>query len=413
MHPEFSDARTRKAYLAGTHRSCDPRQTVENYRRFMPMMGITRLANVTGLDRIGLPVCIAVRPNSRALATSQGKGETLDAARASALMESIETWHAERIEAPLCYDSWASLGRRARVADVNRLAVRADSTFCIDRPLHWIEGEDLMSGQRTWLPFDTVALNFVRQPGHKATFLESSNGLASGNRPVEALIHALCEVIERDAVSLWEAVPPARRRERQLDLASVTDPALAAVIASMAAKGVVLAAWDITSDIGVPTYTCSCVEDPESPHWRPVAIGAGHGTHLVPEIALSRAIHEALQSRLTTITGSRDDLFPADYVKVGNRDDHARLISSIRLPGPALTFDPARPPLSDYFEDDLQTILQRLRSAGLESALAVDLTRPEVGIPVFKVVVPGLEPFMTQLYRPGERARRLMREMQQ
>jgi YcaO-like protein with predicted kinase domain len=65
-------------------------------RRFMPAMGITWLANVTGLDRIGLPVCVAVRPNWRALSTSQGKGETIEAAKASALMEAIESWHGAR-----------------------------------------------------------------------------------------------------------------------------------------------------------------------------------------------------------------------------------------------------------------------------------------------------------------------------
>jgi YcaO-like protein with predicted kinase domain len=403
-------ARTRKAYFNGTQRTRSPEQTLDAYRKFMPMMGITRLANITGLDRIGLPVCLAVRPNSRTLSTSQGKGETLAAAKVSALMESIESWHAERVSAPLLYESYTSLAARARVADVAALPLRADAAFYPERPLYWIEAQDLMSGQPTWVPFDTVAVNFVKQPGHKPQFLESTNGLSSGNQHIEATIHALCEVIERDAVTLWEGVPQAARKARQVQLDTIADPQLRRVIDTLAANGVVLAVWDITSDIGVPTFTCAVVEDPDSENWRPVGVASGHGTHLVPEIALSRAIHEAIQCRLTTISGSRDDMYPADYLKYGDRAYHARVIADLlAIPAP-LPYAPVRLPVAEYFEDDLQTILDQLRRVGLEMALVVDLTRAEVGIPVVKVVVPGLEPFHTQLYLPGARARRMAEE---
>ena len=63
----------------------------------MGRMGITRLANITGLDRIGIPVAIAVRPNSRSVSVSQGKGYDLPQAMASALMEACEGFHAEEI----------------------------------------------------------------------------------------------------------------------------------------------------------------------------------------------------------------------------------------------------------------------------------------------------------------------------
>ena len=65
-----------------------------------PRFGITRLAEVTGLDRIGIPVWMAIRPNSRTLAVSQGKGLTDAAAQASALMEAAEIASAERFPVP-------------------------------------------------------------------------------------------------------------------------------------------------------------------------------------------------------------------------------------------------------------------------------------------------------------------------
>lgn len=84
-----------KGYTSGTHRTRSPATTFADYARLMPALGITRVANVTGLDHIGLPVYTAIRPTSRSLAVSQGKGLDAAAAKASALMESIEAWHAE------------------------------------------------------------------------------------------------------------------------------------------------------------------------------------------------------------------------------------------------------------------------------------------------------------------------------
>ncbi len=88
---------TTKGYLCGTHRLVAPEVTLSRLARAMPVMGITRIANVTDLDIVGIPVVMVCRPNSRSLSVSQGKGLDLAAAKASGLMESIESYHAERI----------------------------------------------------------------------------------------------------------------------------------------------------------------------------------------------------------------------------------------------------------------------------------------------------------------------------
>lgn len=78
-------------WFTRVNRSVPPAETVARVRRFMPAFGITRIANVTGLDTIGIPVVMVCRPNSRSISVSQGKGPDLDAARASGLMESVES----------------------------------------------------------------------------------------------------------------------------------------------------------------------------------------------------------------------------------------------------------------------------------------------------------------------------------
>ena len=84
------DGATPIAYVDGTHRSVTPRDTLRRIAPHLGEFGITRVANITGLDRVGIPVYVAVRPNARSLSVSQGKGVDRDAAKASAIGESVE-----------------------------------------------------------------------------------------------------------------------------------------------------------------------------------------------------------------------------------------------------------------------------------------------------------------------------------
>jgi YcaO-like protein with predicted kinase domain len=70
-----------KTFMNGAQLCDDPSATLKRVIPWMSNMGITRIANVTGLDRIGIPVVMVCRPNSRSVSVSQGKGLTLDAAR--------------------------------------------------------------------------------------------------------------------------------------------------------------------------------------------------------------------------------------------------------------------------------------------------------------------------------------------
>src|SRR5690348_7480237 len=104
----------------GMLRSATPAQT---WRRFAPAArraGITRIAELTGLDDLGIPVFAAIRPLGRSLSTQQGKGLTAEAARVSALMESLETFTAEQVRGTIV-GSYRALAKRRRVVDVKRL----------------------------------------------------------------------------------------------------------------------------------------------------------------------------------------------------------------------------------------------------------------------------------------------------
>jgi YcaO-like protein with predicted kinase domain len=395
-----------KTYLAGTHRGADPAATLARFAPLMPHLGITRLANVTGLDCIGLPVVVAVRPNSRGLATSQGKGADLASAKVSALMESTESWHAERIDRPLRQESYAALRGHAPVVDIELLVRRSPIAPRADLPLLWIEGWDLMSASPMWVPLETVSTNFVAEALTRNTFFQSTNGLASGNTLLEATTHALCEVIERDAVALWELRGDQTAKATQLDLATIDDPLCRRTLDLLARAGVQAAAWDVTSDIDVPAYACTLIDVSDRPRWRTMGAFSGYGCHPAPGVALLRAITEAVQSRLTMISGSRDDTFPRDYTKCSNPDDQRRMLEAIATPPPRRSFGERASLAGPTFEGDLEAILTRLRRVGLDRAVVVDLSREEIGVPVVKVVVPGLEGLVfASVYVPGARAR--------
>ena len=90
-----------KRYAHDSHRICGPEDTLARLRPLLRETGITRIANVTGLDRTGIPVVMVCRPASRSVTVSQGKGLTVAGAKVSGVMEALEAWHAERIVKPL------------------------------------------------------------------------------------------------------------------------------------------------------------------------------------------------------------------------------------------------------------------------------------------------------------------------
>ncbi len=396
----------RKHYTSGTHRSRSPSETLAAYAPRMAAFGITRLADVTGLDVIGLPVYLAVRPNSRGLSTSQGKGLDRVSAKASALMESIEGWHGERVEAPQRYESYAELARTARVVDVAEVPLRKGAVLRPDVPMLFVRGHDLLQGGPVWVPHEAVSVNFVLPARASNTFFLSSNGLASGNHLLEAVAHGLCEVIERDAVALWGLNTPDESRGTQVALETVDDAGCLYVLERLRAAGVGVAAWDITSDVGVPTFAAAIFELEAGPGGHRAGSYSGYGCHPSPAVALLRALTEAVQSRLTQISGSRDDILYKDYRHNGNEDDWAELVRNVKASASGRDFA-SRPSLStDTFEGDVAALCAALERVGVRSAAVVDLTKEEVGIPVVKVVVPGLEGIhWAASYAPGGRAK--------
>lgn len=393
-----------KTYRRGTHRTLNPAATVARLRPLLPVLGITRVANVTGLDTTGVPVVMVCRPLARSVAVFQGKGLDLEAARASGLMEAVETWHAEHIDQPLRYGSYEELRYRYPLADPARLPLSIDCRFHGAERLLWIEAALWGESGSRWLPYELVHTDYTLPalPG-SGCFAATSNGLASGNHLLEAVTHGLCEVIERDATTLWKLASATQQDAAGVALDSIDDPICRGLLDCFARAELRVGLWETTTDIAVAAFVCVLLDDRDTAQ---PAVGAG--CHPAREVALARALTEAAQVRAGYIAGARDDLPLADYDPAQCRQQQQQVRHLLDTRQSVRDFNRVPSWQAAQFTDDLAELRQRLRQAGHEQVLVVNLTRPELQIPVVRVVVPGLEGHYEAPgcdYVPGARAR--------
>ena len=380
-----------KKYHNGTHRVSSLTDTLDKITPFLKDMGITRVANVTGLDSIGLPVITVCRPNSKSLAVSQGKGHCLDAAKVSGIMESIEGFHAENIDLNVVKDTYNNLKtRQENVIQIDGLARNCEYNFDGDDLIDWVKCQSLVVDKPVWTPYEIITASFlIPEEKGRGFFIADSNGLASGNTIGEAINHALFEVIERDCLALWQLTPIDLQHKRRVNPQTINDPFLERLIDKFTTQNILMGVWDITNDLNIPTFICKIVSK-ENTGVRPAF---GIGTHLDKSIALSRAMTEAAQSRLTFISGARDDQYDDHYEDEISNKVYESWVDELTLPKDAKlkSYEDIVSISHDYIEEDQEFMINQLHRAGLKEIVYADLTKPQFDIPVVKVVVPGLE----------------------
>jgi len=372
-------------YNDGTHRAAAPKDTLERVRPLLSEMGITRVADVTGLDRLGIPTWCAVRPAARLIQIANGKGLSPICAEVSAIMEAVEDWHAEFPQAAFRNSSADELRREKQVfVPAPELPLyRADVHLTDQRAIDWVLGEQIPHGQAVWLPASAI---FLIEP---TLFNGDSNGLASGNHIVEATLHALYEVIERDALGKLTRgglVLPTGG-SRAVNLATLPPGPLALLRDRLREAEIRLTLIHVEGVAPVTTFW-AVLADPVSP-FACTTVNFGQGSHLSPAVAAIRAITEAAQSRLTFIHGAREDLndYSYEFLEV-----HQRVRAFFAAQHGDLPWTELADRSSDDLSEDLRAVLNGLSVAGYNRIYRVDLTNPRFGIPVMKVLVPGLLP---------------------
>lgn len=347
--------------------------------------GISRLADVSGLDQLGVAVCLAIRPNSRGLSTAQGKGFSPQQAKISALMESLESWHAERIRRPLFAGSVQQAEHEGLlVLPAAHFPHRPSRLPLTQSPTQLIEMTRLSTGQQAWAPLDCVSTDFTFDWQQPPIFMRSSNGLAAGCSLEQAGLHALTELVERHHVQHWWGQHglflPA------VHLAASSEPKLQALLQRCAALQLKVLLWDLSAAAALPCVAVLLIAQPDGAS-ADSGLFTGYGCHPDLALAIQSAVLEAVQSRLTLISGSRDDLDYPQYQHCRQSVFQAQLWQLHRH---AVAFVGPAPATSHQSANWLEWV-RRVEQFYLQPVYGLDLTDSELRIPVIRLLIPGLQ----------------------
>jgi putative methanogenesis marker protein 1 len=385
----------------GVVRSMRPEATIAKASKVLRQIGVTRVANVAGLDRTGVPNFMSVRPRDRGpgITYYNGKGTTTADAHAGAIMEAIERHAGEYCSYPKIFGNYKEISASTTCVDPNDVIVPAYHNNSEFLGLEWVPGFDLINFEEVYVPLNFVQCPHVPLQG-SPPFMSSSNGLASGNNLEEAVCHAMCEIIERDsqAISMakTELGPMVRRItgvqrsddiarfRRQIELTDLPRRATR-IISKIRDAGIEIILHDYSTTASIATICCTLIDSNSS------GIANAHGgvgAHPDSRVALLRAITEACQSRVSCIQGGREDLEAVmkNYVRYDAADILKIFKDNIKI-----KFSDIPTTYNIDIKDDIYLMLESLPKSGIDQVIAFDMTRENVGIPVVRIVMPRAE----------------------
>ncbi|UMZ10689.1 YcaO-like family protein [Pseudomonas sp. MPFS] len=392
--------------LSSSLRRRSAEETLEIIARdIAPSLGITRVTDTTWLDRIGIPVFASIRPTASkgSLCVNAGKGLRSKEAKIGAYMEAIEfslaQYNAAGLELIKSTPRMLTEGYEGRI-NFNQFCMLHGFSAKPDSLIMAVEVEDVLLKTKVLAPAELVFIPYSENPGQKL-FGESSSGLASGNDLIEASVHAVCELMERDVQSFNHL----HDRSCLVNLDHCSEE-IESLIKKIINAGLSLSVRYTENCFGVAYFQAFIME--ESP-LAPISVATGSGLHPIKEIALIRAICEAAQSRLSHIHGGRDDIIErVKYFKEKGRSVELKAISRLRdvaVSGHQIDYSSI-----DCQQDQISTIetaweflIEKLQHAGMNTVLRVLLSKESDDIAVVRLIIPGLEAFEPGLKRVGPR----------
>lgn len=386
-------------YFGCTHRAIPPERTIENVEGKLRKAGVTRIAEITHLDRLGIPVYSAIRPGAAegAISIYAGKGATKSQAKASAMMEAFERYSAEINEEDAQLFETGLYREMKGAINPETLILPHQSYKPDETRLDWAKTVDVSDDEEYFLPVNAIYHPYIPLNG-SVLFKSNTNGLASGNRIEEAVYHGITEVVERDAWSIFEAKKKCRG---EVVCDGTENPLIGDMLYKFDMSEIDVKLLDLTADVDITTI--AAVAD-DTVLKDPALLSLGVGTHLNPEVAVIRALTEVAQSRATQIHGTREDTNRAVFMRKAGYERMKRInkhwfsdyyksidISSIK--------DKSKP----TFKEDIETCMDILKKNGFGKIYYTDLTRREIKIPVARVIIPGMEVYSVDTERMGER----------
>lgn len=378
-----------------------PEETIKKVSPMLEKVGMDQVEDITDIDNLRIPVYSVYRKMTAkgTFGNYNGKGVTPDQAKASAIMEAMERYSAELRETDTIVCGTLEEMRNAGASylePVDMILPARVMNGLEASEIAWTKCYDILRGENVWVPACAVFYPYYPD-GDLQLFRFHTNGIAAGNTIEEAILHAMFEVIERDAWSIAESLNMTKA-DVIIDSEDSTPGKLLRLFKD---AGVEINLKNLTVDTGVTTIAASSddirTKDPEM-------LNIGLGAHLDPEIAVIRALTEVAQSRTTHKHGLKIN---AELQKK-TRDmgyENIKKVNALwyRSNKNKIKLSELKNEATPYVLDDIELVLGKIMNAGFDRVVVADLTRPEVGIPVVRVIIPGMEVSAMDSEREGLR----------
>ncbi|PKM93601.1 MAG: hypothetical protein CVU84_14625 [Firmicutes bacterium HGW-Firmicutes-1] len=388
-------------------REVEIKETLSNIERISSKAGITRVPEITGLDSTGIFAYQCIRPdaekNDGTFTVFSGKGTSEEQCKVSAIVEGIERFCAEKrnYHNEIKVATYEEMIKEHKVIHPKEFNCPNSVNFSEQEVLEWIPAQDIISGKCYYITANVGFYPYTPNYG-RMLFRYFTTGLAGGNTYSEAISHGIAEAIERDAAALNLLL----RNYPVLIKDTVTSKNARVIIEkiqnSKSSLNLIIR-YITTIDINVPVFSV-IIEDKDIED--PLFISGGYGAHPNKEIALINALNEAALSRVSTISGSREDL--EKFRKAKENKDYATFKQKYNYwfsTQEQISYDEIEDYKSIFLMEDIGYMCDCLKNAGLEKVLMVDLSNPDIRFPVVKMLIPGIERYSYERVCIGTRAK--------
>jgi ribosomal protein S12 methylthiotransferase accessory factor len=421
--PVVIGSRKKKFIADGGHRCVSPEETFERYKHHIsPIAGVVREVGKVSRNSNGLTPTYFAKHHFASMfdelsllqqnfgGRSAGKGRTDAQAKVSAFCEAIERYSGVfqgdeyRIQS-----SYQQLGNRAIHpnqclnfsqnqyenrrewnAKCGSFFQRVPEPFDETGEIEWTPVWSLTEQDFKYLP--TAYCYFGYPQSAQPDCWADTNGCAAGNTLEEAILQGFMELVERDSVALWWYN---RISKPRVDLESFDEPYFQDLTNYYCSINREIWVIDITSDLNIPAFAAisrRCDREVED-------IILGFGAHFDPKLAVQRALTEVNQLLPPVLTANADGTTQyassaeppvINWWKTATLQNQPYLVPASQIASKVYS-DYPRVDNEDLL-DDIKLCQQIVKQKGMEM-LVLDQTRPDIGLRVVKVIVPGMRHF--------------------